>query len=67
MSGNYKYLLSDNVQVYEKMDDSYSLVNISTIADMDKYYLSGYYDNFGYGAGGRLRIIVAIAKPNEPD
>jgi hypothetical protein len=67
MNGNHKYLLSDNIQVYEKIDDSYCLTNISTIADTNKYSLSGYYDDFGYNAGGRLRIIVATTKPNETD
>lgn len=67
MSGNHKYLLSDTIQVYEKVDDSYCLANISTVADTSKYSLRGYYDDFGYRAGGRLRIIVATEKPNETD
>ncbi|MEA4921165.1 MAG: S-layer homology domain-containing protein [Clostridiaceae bacterium] len=64
MNGNNKYLMADNVQVYEKIDDSYSLSNISTIANTDKYTLRGYFDDFGYNAGGRLRVIIATAKSN---
>ncbi len=62
VSGGKNYLLAENVQVYQKISDSYYLVGKSSVSDTSKYTLIGYYDNFGCNAGGRIRIIIASEK-----
>ena len=61
VSGSKTYLLDNNVQVYLKKDSSYYQVTLSSVNTPD-YTLTGWYDNFGCPAGGRIRIIIATAK-----
>ena len=64
MAGNQKYMLADQVQVLLRdtsATDGYYLTSLSEINDTD-YTLTGWYDDLGYSAGGRIRIIVATAR-----
>lgn len=61
MSGNQKYLLDDSVQVYLNKSGSYYTTTLSAV-DTSSYTLTGWYDSFGCPAGGRIRVITAIAK-----
>lgn len=61
MSGNQKYLLDDSVQVYLNKNGSYYTTTLSAV-DTSSYTLTGWYDSFGCPAGGRIRVITAIAK-----
>ena len=64
MSNNQKYLLDDNVQVLLRdpgISGGYYTTTLSEINDTD-YTLKGWYDDFGYSAGGRICIIVATAQ-----
>lgn len=58
------WALDENVQVLLKsgvLSDSYYLTDLSEIND-DDYFLTGWYDDLGYSAGGRIRIIIAEAR-----
>jgi len=59
MAENKKFALAEDVQVYLKQDGGYYLTDLSGINASD-YRLSGYYDDFGCPAGGRIRVIVAV-------
>lgn len=61
MADNQTYTLSENVQVLLRGTGStgYYSTTLSEINASD-YTLTGLYDNFGYSAGGRIRIIVAV-------
>ena len=64
MADGQKYLLDDEVQVLLRDTDTsggYYVTTLSEINDTD-YTLKGWYDDLGYSAGGRIRIIVATAK-----
>ena len=66
MGGNTTYTLDTSVQVYlRKLDSSYSMhyyqVALSSINVTD-YNLTGWVDNFGATAGGRVRMIIAEEK-----
>jgi hypothetical protein len=60
-AGNQQYPLAENVQVLLRDPSSaqgYYATTLSQINAQD-YQLTGWYDNFGCSAGGRIRIIVA--------
>lgn len=66
MGGNTTYTLDTGVQVYlRKLDPSYTMnyyqVSPSSINAAD-YKLTGWVDQFGCTAGGRVRIIIAEEK-----
>ena len=64
MAGNQKYLLADDVQVLLR-DTSLSGGLYATTLDQindEDYTLKGWYDDQGFPAGGRIRIIVATPK-----
>lgn len=61
-SGNKSYRLADSLQCYIYANNAYSLSNISTVSDTNKYSVTAYYDEFEFSAGGRIRIIIATAK-----
>ncbi len=61
MAGSYKYEMHDEVQVYLRKSGEYYLTSLSAVNTTD-YNLTGYYDNFGCKAGGRIRVILASAK-----
>ena len=44
-----------------KRDGGYYLSNIATVSDTSAYTLTGYYDR-PYSDGGRVRIVIAVAK-----
>lgn len=63
VSGNKTYPLSEDCQIYiEDDDDNYFSANLTTVSDTAKYTVLGYYDSFGYPAGGRIRVMVATEK-----
>ncbi|MBE6914492.1 MAG: S-layer homology domain-containing protein [Ruminococcaceae bacterium] len=60
-AGEKKYPLDENVQVYLRKGDSYYPATLSSVNAQD-YTLTGWYDDFGCPAGGRIRVIVAAEK-----
>ena len=56
-----KYRLADDVQVYLRSESSFYATTLTGI-NTDDYTLTGWYDNFGCSAGGRIRVIIATAK-----
>lgn len=62
MSGTQKYPLSQTVQVYKKVDGTYQQINLSAVSDSDQYSLLACQDDFGYRAGGLVRVIIATPK-----
>lgn len=64
MADNQRYLLADDVQVLLR-DSGASGGYYATTLDpinAEDYTLKGWYDDLGYTAGGRIRIIVATHK-----
>lgn len=61
MAGNRKYALAEDVQVLLK--DSSGDFYATTLSEINAgdYTLTGWYDDLGFAAGGRVRIIVAVA------
>jgi len=55
------YLLSDNVYVYKKSFDNYSIIPLQDIIDNKTYILEAYCDK-QQSSGGRVRIIYASEK-----
>lgn len=60
-SGNKRYELSDNMQVYLWHMGVYYKTTLASI-NAEDYYLTGWYDNFGCTAGGQVRILMALKK-----
>lgn len=62
-SGGKAYRMAESVSVYlyDKSGDVYYLTNLSAVSDAGRYTLTGYYDK-NYSAGGRIRLIIAVAK-----
>ena len=60
MAGNKKYLLAEDVTVILRQSGTggYYAASLSEINTTD-YTLKGWYDDLGYSAGGRIRVIVA--------
>ena len=61
LSGNERYEMADNVQVYLWYKGQYYYTKLTSV-NSDDYYLTGWYDNFGCAAGKKVRIIVAVKK-----
>ena len=64
MSGNQEYLLSEDVIVLLRDKSSsyrYYATTLSQINASD-YKLTGWYDDMGFSAGGRIRLIVVEAE-----
>ena len=61
LSGNERYEMADNVQVYLWYKGQYYATKLAYV-NSDDYYLTGWYDNFGCAAGKRVRVIVAVKK-----
>lgn len=63
MAGNQRYDLDEEVQVILRGTGSagYYTADLSEI-DTEQYSLKAWYDNLGYPAGGRVRVIVATPK-----
>lgn len=59
-AGTTQYPLGDGVAVYIRDGSSYYLSSVSAVSDTDSYTLTGCYDSAL--AGGRLRVILAVAK-----
>ena len=55
------YTLSSTVSVYERRNGMYYYSSLSQIADSSAYFLTGWYDK-PETQGGRIRVIVAVAK-----
>ena len=58
---NKTYEVSENVQVYLKQNGSYYLTDCTSV-NAEDYTLTGWYDDFGCPAGGRIRVILAEAR-----
>lgn len=61
MADNRQYDLAENVQVYLRASGIYYLTDVSSVNPQD-YTLTGWYDDFGCVAGGRIRLIIAEKK-----
>ena len=64
MSGGKEYKIAENAQVLLRDSTSsqgYYLTDLSQV-NAEDYQLTGWYDNLGYSAGGRIHIIVAVPK-----
>ncbi len=59
--GGREYKVAEDVQVLLRDGSGYYLTALSQI-NGEEYALTGWYDSFGYSAGGRIRIIVAVPK-----
>ena len=59
LSGNERYEMADNVQVYLWYKGQYYPTKLAQV-DADGYQLTGWYDNFGCAAGKKVRIIIAV-------
>lgn len=62
MSGGREYLISEDVQVLLRDGEgvySYYTASLSQLNTQD-YTLTGWYDDLGCSAGGRIRVIVAV-------
>lgn len=55
------YTVSPSLVVYEKRDGQYYEASLSLVQDTSKYTLTGYYDKLE-SMGGRIRVVVAVAK-----
>lgn len=60
MADNRKYLLADQVQVLLRQGNDYYPTTLDQIDD-ESYSLTGWYDDLGCPAGGRVRILIATA------
>lgn len=61
MADNQKIGISENVQVYLYKNGSYYLTGLSAV-NVEKFTLTGWYDDVGSAAGGQIRIIVAAER-----
>jgi len=64
MGGGKEYKIAENLQVLLRDSiggQGYYLTDLSQV-NAEDYALTGWYDNLGYSAGGRIRIIVAVPK-----
>lgn len=64
MGGGREYKIAEDVQVLLRDgtgSQGYYLTDLSQVNGVD-YQLTGWYDDLGYSAGGRIRIIVAAPK-----
>lgn len=64
MGGGRAYDLAEDVQVLLRGDtgsQGYYLTDLSQINGED-YKLTGWYDDLGHPAGGRIRIVVAVPR-----
>ena len=61
MSNGTRYETADDMQVYLWYKGQYYATKLSEVNSED-YHLTGWYDNFGYAAGKRVRVIVAVKK-----
>lgn len=61
VSGNKQYALDEGVQVLLRDTTGARDYYATTLSEINasEYTLTGWYDNLGYSAGGRIRIIVA--------
>ena len=59
LSGNERYEMADNVQVYLWYKGQYYPTKLAQV-DADGYQLTGWYDNFGCAAGKKIRVIIAV-------
>lgn len=59
LSGTTRYETADNMQVYLWYKGQYYATNLASV-DTEKYYLTGWYDNFGCAAGKKIRVIIAV-------
>lgn len=60
-AGGTDYTLADGVQVYLYKAGELYQVSITDL-NAEGYILTGWYDNFGCTAGGRVRIVAALKK-----
>ena len=64
MSGNQEYPLSEDVQVLLRDGTGVYRYYATTLSQIDtqNYDLTGWYDDLGCSAGGRIRVIMAVPK-----
>lgn len=58
VGGSRSYPVDENVQVYLQRETEYYPTTLDAVLS-GNYILTGWYDDFGCAAGGRIRVIVA--------
>ncbi len=58
--GNQVFSISEGVQCYRKENGKFLLTDLESLGDGSQYTLTAWYDDFGYPAGGQIRIILAV-------
>ena len=68
VGSNRQFTVDENVQVYLKRNGQYDTsaseyypTTVEAVNGTD-HVLTGWYDNFGCAAGGRIRVIIAVPK-----
>lgn len=59
MSGNTRYELADNMQVYLWYKGQYYATTLAQV-NAEDYHLVGWYDNLGCPAGQKIRVLIAM-------
>ena len=64
VSDGQTYLLDESVQVLLRDTSTTRGYYATTLSDInaEDYTLTGWYDDLGFPAGGRIRILVAVPK-----
>lgn len=61
MASNRKYVMADEVQVYLRKGSTYYATTLSAV-NAEDYTLTAWYDTATSGAGGQIRVIIAVEK-----
>lgn len=61
LADNRWYPTADDMQVYLWHMGEYYPTTLANV-DAERYYLTGWYDNFGCPAGGQIRLLIALRK-----
>lgn len=64
MAGNRRYQMDESVQVILRSTGTTRGYYATTLSEIntEDYTITGWYDDLGYSAGGRIRILVAVPK-----
>ncbi|MBQ4233988.1 MAG: hypothetical protein II700_03715, partial [Firmicutes bacterium] len=60
-AGNVRYYIADGVQAYVKDGPDYYKTDLKDL-DPEAYTLTGWYDDLGFDAGGKIRVVTAEKK-----
>ncbi|MBR0522501.1 MAG: S-layer homology domain-containing protein [Firmicutes bacterium] len=60
-AGNVRYYIADGVQAYVKDGSDYYKTDLKDL-DPEAYTVTGWYDDLGFDAGGKIRVVTAEKK-----